>query len=639
MKNIKITVISAMLAIGAAFPSCSFLDIVPDDVSTIEHAFSSEIEAEKYLYTCYSFLPDLANLAANPTLVAGDEIWMAYPRIVPQALSWDYIARNMQNSNRPVANYWDGDNEGQPYFMAIRECNTFLENVSDLSKVKDLSIDKRARWIAEVKFLKAYYHFFLLRMYGPVPIIDKNLPISAEAEKVQVRREPVDKCVQYISDLLDESYKDLPSVIRVKAEYGRIDKAVNRAVKAKLLLLAASPLFNGNPDYAGFTDKNGVPYFNPEADDTKWEMAADAALEAINEAHAAGHELYYFDKSQAGFNLSETSVIQMNVRNAICERWNKEIVWGLSDSRVTELQNVCMPRLTSEMSLNLCMAALAPTMKIVRQFYTKNGVPVDEDVTLDFSNINELRTPVEDEVYNFNLRAQTARINFDRENRFYATMGFDGGKWLMSDIPSRNDADAYVVQAKKNELAAGNPLALHSETGYFIKKLVSWESSFTNTNNHTREYPWPAIRLADLYLMYAEALNEVAGPVDDVHKYVDLVRKRAGLGTVYSSWETYSSNPSKPSTKSGMREIIRRERLIELCFEGTRLWDLKRWKTAATELNEPVLGWNITQPEAIDYYQITTLFQQKFSIPRDYLTPIKDYELTVNPALVQNPGW
>lgn len=339
ISNIKIISITVLLTVGSLFSSCNYLDIVPDDVATIDHAFASEIEAEKYLYTCYSFLPDLANLAANPSLVAGDEIWMAYPRLQPQAYTWDYIARNMQNSNDPIANYWDGSMEGQPYFMAIRECNTFLENVSDMSKVKDLTLDKRSRWLAEVKFLKAYYHFFLLRMYGPIPIVDKNLPISATAEEMQIKRQPVDECVQYISDLLDESYADLPTSIRVKGEYGRIDKAINRALKAKLLLMAASPLFNGNPDYANFKDEEGNPYFNPVEDATKWEKAAEAAKQAIDDATNASHDLFYFDQSMSGFKLSETSLIQMSIRHAVCERWNKEIVWGLSDSRATTMQN------------------------------------------------------------------------------------------------------------------------------------------------------------------------------------------------------------------------------------------------------------------------------------------------------------
>lgn len=74
----------------------------------------------------------------------------------------------------------------------------------------------------------------------------------------------------------------------------------------------------------------------------------------------------------------------MSIRHAVCERWNKEIVWGLSDSRATTMQNYCMPRLTNEMTLTLCYAALAPTLKIAQQFYTKNGVPIEEDKTLDF---------------------------------------------------------------------------------------------------------------------------------------------------------------------------------------------------------------------------------------------------------------
>lgn len=123
--------------------------------------------------------------------------------------------------------------------------------------------------------------------------------------------------------------------------------------------------------------------------------------------------------------------------------------------------------------------------------------------------------------------------------------------------PSRSDVDTYVLQAKKGQLGAGQVQGATSSTGYFTKKLVHWESGFGNTTTGVVEYAWPEIRLAEVYLMYVEALNEAEGPVSDVHHYLNEIRKRAGLGTVEDSWKKYSKNPAKPDTKEGMREIIR----------------------------------------------------------------------------------
>src|SRR5690606_6599447 len=112
---------------------------------------------------------------------------------------------------------------------------------------------------------------------------------------------------------------------------------------------------------------------------------------------------------------------------------------------------------------------------------------------------------------------------------------------------------------------------------------------------HIEEYPWPMMRLADLYLIYAEALNESSGPSEEVFLYLDKIRERAGLKGVKESWTNYSKNPTKPTSKEGLRDIIRRERNIEMCFEGSRFWDLRRWKLAAQELNKNITGWDRNQ--------------------------------------------
>ncbi|MGL5563190.1 MAG: RagB/SusD family nutrient uptake outer membrane protein, partial [Tannerellaceae bacterium] len=149
----------------------------------------------------------------------------------------------------------------------------------------------------------------------------------------------------------------------------------------------------------------------------------------------------------------------------------------------------------------------------------------------------------------------------------------------------------------------------------------------------------PIIRLADMYLLYAEALNEYSGPSDECLYYIDQVRQRSGLQGVKESWMQYSINPEKPSTVDGLREIIHRERTIELAFEGERFWDIRRWKKIQ-ELNEQPLGWNIRADNQTDFYQLVPLAQTpvKFSV-RDYFWPIKENELTINSRLIQNLNW
>ncbi len=122
-------------------------------------------------------------------------------------------------------------------------------------------------------------------------------------------------------------------------------------------------------------------------------------------------------------------------------------------------------------------------------------------------------------------------------------------------------------------------------------------------------------------------------------QYLNLIRERAGLSSVESSWTNFSTNPSKYTTKDGLRDIIRQERSIEMAFEGSRFWDLRRWKTAPQELSKAIYGWDIQQPTYEDYNRRVLLYSPQFIAPRDYFWPIAEANLQVNPNLVQNPGW
>lgn len=643
-KTKKVAFVGAFVTTLLSFTACEkYLDIVPDNVAVIDNAFTMRAEAEKYLFTCYSFLPRDGDPLYNVAYLTGDELWIP-------TQEWDFLsygwrsARGGQNAANPYLNAWNGNYQGggpgdnYGLWKGIRNCNIFLENVSDLSKVRDLQSDERARWIAEVKFLKAYYHFYLLRMYGPIPLVDKNIDVSAPEDEVRVKREPFGNCVTYISNLLDEAVAGLPPIITDRTtQLGRITKPIALAVKAKLLLMAASPLFNGNTDYAGFKDKDGVSLFDATYDATKWKKAADAAKAAIDAAETSGFALYTFPGSQ--FKLSDTTKLQLTLRSAITERWNTEHVWANPNSRADFLQRVAMPKLVSTGASGDARMQLAAPLKIAEMFYTRNGVPINEDKTLDFTNKYTLRTALKSERFHVKEGYQTARLNFDREPRFYADLSFDGGIWYKYDSPTNSDEGTWSIEGKYTQMAGATHVGYYNETGYYLKKVVDWNMTNSTNGVSYRDYPWPEIRLADLYLMYAEALNESDGPVADVFTYIDKIRVRAGLKGVKEAWTTYSVNPTKFESQAGMREIIRQERGIELAFEGSRYWDIRRWKTAANLLNQPITGWSVFQQATSDYYKVRTIFSQNFVAPRDYLWPIRTYDLNVNPKLVQNPGW
>ena len=101
----------------------------------------------------------------------------------------------------------------------------------------------------------------------------------------------------------------------------------------------------------------------------------------------------------------------------------------------------------------------------------------------------------------------------------------------------------------------------------------------------------------------------------------------------------HSKNPAKYTTQNGLRSIIHQERLIEMAFEASRFWDLRRWKEAANTLNNPIMGWDVSGTDNATYYRQLLLFNQRFISPRDYFWPIKENNIVINPNLTQNLGW
>lgn len=613
--------------------SCNkYLDIVPDNIATIEQAFNMRNTAERYLFTCYSYMPQHSNIGQNPALTAGDEIWLHNNYSQP---GWQ-IAQGFQSVVNPHLNYWQGTGGATDLYEGIRQCNIFLENVD---RVPDMDEFEKRRWTAEAKFLKAYYHFYLARMYGPISIKRENLPVNADPEEIRVYRDPVDDVFNYVIELIDQASADLPEIIVAEAtELGRITKPIALSMKAYILVVAASPLFNGNTDYVNLKDNRGTALFNPTYDSEKWVRAREACREAIDLCESLGYKLYYYSQSGRQYNVSPEIRTQMNIRNALNEKWNYEVIWGNTNSITNNMQVQSTPR-----GLDPAMVAYqhargnaAVPLKIADMFYTDNGVPIEEDKTWHYNTRYNIQNGTDATKYHIKSGYPTALTNYEREARFYADLGFDGGIWYGQG--KYDDNDTWFVSAKRGNPAANVSPLTFNVTGIWPKKYVNYVNVVQQSGYTVDTYPWPVMRLANLYLLYAEAINEVDGPSALAYEMLDLIRTRAGLSGVVESWTNYSRTPNKPNTQEGLREIIHRERMIELAFEGQRFWDLRRWKKAVEEYNKPISGWDIDQRTPEAYYRERVLHMQSFTT-RDYLWPISESEVLANKNIVQNPGW
>src|SRR5690606_36791802 len=232
--------------------------------------------------TCYNQIPRNGT-RYDPGFAAGDDLgiyqfidggsqerWRQY---------YQELAINGNNVTRPLYSYWHNIEGWSALWKAIRDCNTFIANVH---KERDLDSYEREKWIAEAKTLKAYCHFYLVQLYGPIPIARESLAASASSEELMVYREPIDEVDAYIVQLLDEAIPNLDlKVDNMVSDAGRVTRPVAAAIKAKVLVTAASPLFNGNQEYAHMIDKRGIALFNTVEDPNKRTLAAESAKEAI----------------------------------------------------------------------------------------------------------------------------------------------------------------------------------------------------------------------------------------------------------------------------------------------------------------------------------------------------------------------
>lgn len=650
------TYIFSVSMIMVFFSSCSeYLDVVPDNTLTIEDLFKQKEEAWNALAKSYSYLPQIDETHTS-MWTAGDE-WLGRLDLNQNTnhLRGIRLMRGLQSVSDPILGCWSGTNAGQPLYEGIRQTNVFLANID---AVPDMNEKEKADWKAQVKFLKAYYSFLLVQRYGPIIISDELVQADATQEELFLKRSTVEECFDYIIGLMDEAIPDLQERA-ASTVYGQVDQVIAKAIKARVLVFRASPFFNGNKEYFGdFVNEEGEPYFPLEYDKEKWKDAIDAIDEALMACQLNGIELFTYEKQPYVFDREDFALNHDRIKNlydlrmVITQPWNKELIWGYSNINIygqgelAHSSNIRLPEGYGGGVTNTASYSwqwMGATYRMVERYYTENGVPIEEDKTFPLSSKWELTTTPGDQEEEYNeLRgimqpgAETVNIYLNREPRFYANLGITGGYWRTHGV--RINTSMYAGGD------GGYNSSQHStdflETGIGVKKFVHPESK-SGAWQRTIKYPYPIIRLADLILLKAEALNEYQdAPTQEVYDAINLVRRRAGIPDVEVVWSDPDivKTVNKHKTKEGMRDIILRERGIELAFEGSRFWDMIRTKRAVSEFSSPVWGWRHTGETGTEFFNLEVKQIRRFTIT-DNLWPIDLEELNTNSNLIQNPGW
>ena len=618
--------IAFFLVIGLT--SCNYLDIVPDERPTEDDAFKDQKAAERYMYSCYSYIPNLRDGTSSMDLFTGDEVVTAF-----EHESFASFNKGNYNPSNPLINYWD------TLFKGIRQCYILKANIANVPGL-DPAISED--YVNQADFLIGFFHYLLVRTYGPT-ILLKELPDQNTSAADFLGRTPYDDCVNWICDIFDKVSAEgkLPAV-RKGNQYGLATSTAAKAIKSRLLLYAASPLFNGNKEfYADFKNPDGTPLMNTVYDAKKWDRAATAALEAIKFAEANGFALY--EAAEGGLvNMPEPAdLTQRSLRfNFIDKNNTKEVIWAETRTEGQYgLQNKSMPFWKGS-----TWNGVAPSITMVERFYTKNGLPIDEDPAYQYNERYEVASFSEDDA---NGEGVSLGINMNREPRYYAWVSFHNGYYEC--LGDNSDANSPYLKSNKRGVDGAKLLTQftinancgiqgrssnYSPTGFLNKKGVTPEATSTGTTKNAINFPWPVVRLAELYLEYAEACVE-SGNLKDAKIYLNKVRKRAGVPAVETAW-----NGVATLDKAKLRQIVRQERLIELYLENHNFWDIRRWKEGAKYFTQKPRGLSINASTLFEFSKVVEVqVTRNFSSPGQYLMPIPIGEVNKNAKLVNNPGY
>jgi starch-binding outer membrane protein, SusD/RagB family len=608
LKNILVVVV----LISAV--SCSdYLDKMPDDQLTLEMVFNDKIRTEDWLAGVYASVPDpywgyTRHIGYDPL---SDDL---NPSHRWAQFGWWVVDRQQGNwtPSNTEPNYWD------VLPKRIRSAYIFINNVKPNEKQK-VTQEEVELMKYEARFLIAYYYWLMTEMYGVIPFNPGLTQSNATAEELFIGQRPFDEVIDWIdAELVDLSTK-LPPSYSNASKYGRATSIMCLAVRARMLLFAASPLVNGNPDYQNFVNNKGEVLFNSTYDAGKWTRATEACKLLIDKAHEAGHQLYYEYNDDASIDPF------LSYQNMMFKKFsdgNKEILFARPDCNAWEYDRHAQPRGTGG------NGGLGVTQSLVDAFFMKNGLPIDAPgsgyVENGFSASDEIRNTEWQEVQGGGkvTLAGTYNMYCNREPRFYISVLYNRA-WHR-----RENRTTRFLSGEWD----GGPTWDAPQNGYLLRKKVHPDHDPRNGTNPYR--PGILYRLGEAYLNYAEALNESDPGNVDILTYVNLIRERAGIPGL-----------APGLSQDEMREAIRREKRVELNCEGVRYSDIRRWKIGEEVLNKDFTGMNFFGTAISDdandpnAYFKRTVYQKRVFTKKNYWFPVPQSEIDKNPNLVQNPFW
>lgn len=606
----RLSVIIFFLFAGLVSCKKNYLDVSDElagGLTSTDQVFENPGYTKRWYGNVMSGVPDYSTIIdvgmtgiQNPWTAMTDEVSAGYG----DAANYNISPKNSTNM---------GFQRWTMLYQLIRQANTFLEKAKPILAVgtdaDELTEADFLTMKANTLFMRAYYHYLLFEQYGPIPIVTESLTAKGDLD---LPRWSVDEVVGFIDKELTAVLPLLPqTAITDELFVANPTKGVALAVRAKLWMYAASPLLNGGyADALKVANADGKKLF-PVADQNKWNKAVAATKELITFAEQGNYELY--KSYTAGVLNPETSVYDL------FQIYNKEIIWATSKNGWAGMDGDRLDRRSTPRSEPNGLGSTAVLQELVDDFYMKDGLPINN---VPFLPASPLYTETGKSNYN---GVNVSNMWVNREARFYNTVFFAGRKWHVTN----REINFYVGTANDRS-------GQYTISGYMLYKRFNRKVHKTAPGVANVFRPSIVFRLAEFYLLYAEALNEVTPADPDILKYVNLVRERAGLPKLEVL------NAAIAGNQELQREAIRRESRIELATEGQRYFDVRRWMIAENPAgkgmqNGDFHGMNM-DGDATTFYQRSVVQKRVFET-KQYLHPIPYNELEKSKKLVQNPGW
>ena len=623
------SIYTLLIALLCFVSSCDYLgvsDQLAGGLQNTEQVFDNVSYTKRWYANVFAGIPDYSGINSvnvgafkNPWTGMCDELVVGYGN-----------SSKYNNSDRNAANM--GFHRYGDCYKYIRQANIFLQKAHPImttgTQGDQLLEDELTQMKANVRFMRAFYHYLLFEQYGPIILVKDKIYNATEDQDVP--RNTVDEVIEYIDSELTAVASELTQepIFEDKDYRAWPTKGVALAVRAKLWLYAASPLLNGGYREAlSVTNPDGTRLF-PDYDAGKWEKALAACKDFTDYAEAGRYELYKEYKDDNGAVIDPDK----SVYN-LFQKYTHEIIWATANNDWGGMNGDAFDRRIAPRCEKNGLGSTGVTQELVDAFYMKDGFPVSATAYLPQSTLyqEEGYGTYKDQNDNFSKKYTNVTVSnryLNREPRFYNTVFFNGRQWPVScnQVLFYNGGNSGVQEGQA------------TLTGYMLFKRFNRSVSLTNPGVASQFRPSIIFRLADFYLMYAEAANEVNPNDARVLKYLNLVRERAGLPDI----ETL--NPAIRGNQELQRAAIQRERQIELATEGQRYFDVRRWmiadKNGEGRQNGYVHGMNVRgeSNDKEDFNRIVEASQIVFN-RKMYLYPMPDSEMRKTKNLVQNPGW